>query len=163
MSLVKRLLRGTFICYVIGGCIAAGIHIAIVALLVEGFDFNKENANSVGFVIGVVVNYLFQAFVTFRADSGDHWQQFPLFVGFAVIGLGINRYVFSHSIHELHLQYLIATALAIGVVFMFNFTCNRLITFRRRSPEAEADIADAERVVRDEQLPRSRASRTGSY
>lgn len=131
MSFVKKLLNSTFILYVMCGGFAAGMHILIVALLVEGFTFDKENANSIGFVFGVVINYLCQSFITFREDSGDHWQQFPLFVGFAVIGLGINRYVFSHSVHDFNLQYLIATALAIGVVFMFNFTCNRLITFRR--------------------------------
>ncbi|MEM7377420.1 MAG: GtrA family protein [Pseudomonadota bacterium] len=155
MSFVKRLLQGTFVCYVIGGCIAAGIHIGIVAFLVEVFGVDKENANSVGFVVGVVVNYLFQAFVTFRADSDDHWQQFPLFVGFAVIGLGINRYVFSFSIHDWQLQYLIATALAIGVVFMFNFTCNRLITFRR-APRSD-------RAHGGRQLPGNDTTRTGSY
>jgi len=53
-----------------------------------------------------------------------------MFVGFAVIGLGINRFVYSHGINDLHLQYLVAVAFAIGVVFMFNFTANRLVTFR---------------------------------
>ena len=46
MSFVKRLLQGTFICYVIGGCIAAGIHIGIVAFLVEVFGVDKENASA---------------------------------------------------------------------------------------------------------------------
>lgn len=131
MAVLKRFLKLTFLCYVVGGCLAAGIHIGIVASLVELLAFDKEDANSIGFMVGVVVNYLFQAFVTFSAELQSHWQQFPLFLGFAVIGLGINRFVFSHGIHDFHLQYLIATALAIGVVFMFNFTCNRLITFRR--------------------------------
>ncbi len=155
MALLKRLLSGTFIFYVIGGCLAAGVHIAIVASLVEGFAYDKENANSIGFVVGVVINYFFQAFITFRADNRDHWQQFPLFVGFAVIGLGINRYVFSHSIHDFHLQYLIATALAIGVVFMFNYTCNRFITFRPEGDE-KSDSSP------DEQPPHGNLTRRGT-
>ncbi len=133
-SLSKALLKNTFVLYVIGGGGAACVHLFIVAGLVEGFAFDKENANSIGFVVGVVVNYLFQYFVTFRNSAGDHWQQFPLFVGFAVIGLGINRFVYSHGVNDLHLQYLVAVAFAIGVVFMFNFTANRLITFRDMNP-----------------------------
>lgn len=129
-SLVRKLLKNTLVLYVLGGGGAACIHILIVACLVELYGYGKEGANSIGFVVGVVVNYLFQYFVTFRNSAGDHWQQFPLFVGFAVIGLGINRFVYSHGINDLHLQYLVAAAFAIGVVFMFNFTANRLITFR---------------------------------
>ncbi|MEM9602779.1 MAG: GtrA family protein [Pseudomonadota bacterium] len=131
MSVLGRLLRITFFCYILGGCLAAGIHISIVAGLVELAAVDKEDANSIGFIFGVIVNYLFQAFITFSSEVQYHLQQFPLFVGFAVIGLGINRFIFSFSIHELHVQYLIATAMAIGVVFLFNFTCNKLITFRR--------------------------------
>lgn len=129
-SLIKTLLRNKLVLYIIGGGGAACVHICIVAGLVEGLEHDKESANSIGFVVGVVVNYLFQYFVTFRNSAGDHWQQFPLFVGFAVIGLGINRFVYNHGINDLHLQYLVAVAFAIGVVFMFNFTANRLVTFR---------------------------------
>jgi len=130
INLAKSLLKNTLVLYIIGGGGAACVHILIVAGLVEGLDHDKESANSIGFVVGVVVNYLFQYFVTFRNSAGDHWQQFPLFVGFAVIGLGINRFVYSHGINDLQLQYLVAVAFAIGVVFMFNFTANRLVTFR---------------------------------
>ncbi len=154
MAFLKRLLSKTFVRYVIGGAIAACLHIAIVAVLVEGFGSDKENANSVGFVIGVMVNYLFQAYITFHQDNRDHFQQFPLFIGFAVIGLGVNRFVFSHAIHDFNVQYLVATALAIIVVFMFNFTCNRFVTFRRIDP-TDADPLVGERSVQNDRPRRS--------
>ncbi len=129
-SLIKALLNNTLVLYIIGGGGAACLHLMIVAGLVEGFAHDKEAANSIGFIVGVVVNYLFQYFVTFKHSAADHWQQFPLFIGFAVIGLGINSFVYSHGLTDLGLHYLVATAFAIGVVFMFNFTANRLVTFR---------------------------------
>lgn len=129
-DMLKALLSHTLVLYIIGGSAAACIHIAIVAGLVESFEHDKESANTAGFVVGVVVNYLFQYFITFRSSASSHWQQFPLFAGFAVIGLVVNRFVYSHGLNDLHLQYLVAAALGIGAVFIFNFTANRLITFK---------------------------------
>jgi|GEM_PF-1811513 len=141
-TLVARLLKSTLVLYVIGGGGAAVLHLLIVAGLVELANYDKEVANSIGFVVGVVVNYTYQCLVTFRHSGGDHWQKFPLFLGFAVIGLGINRFVFSHSVNDAHLQYLVATAFAIVVVFMFNFTANRLVTFRETKEDESSDSID---------------------
>ncbi len=139
-GLLKALLKNTLVLYIMGGGGAACIHIAIVAGLVEMYGYHMDNANSIGFVVGVIVNYLFQYFVTFRNSAGDHWQQFPLFIGFAVIGLGINRFVYSHGREDLALHYLVAAAFAIAVVFMFNFTANRLVTFRDAGDNQPLDM-----------------------
>lgn len=130
---IAKLLSSSFVRYVIGGCIAAGAHLMVVAAAVELADIDVENANSMGFVVGVFINYTFQRTVTFRDHARRHVEQMPLFIGFAVLGLGINRYVYAHGIHDFHLQYLIAAAMAILVVFVFNFTANSLVTFRPRS------------------------------
>jgi len=127
--------QSKFFRYLMGGALAACVHLSIVAIAVEFFDIDKENANSLGFVVGVLVNYFFQRRFTFREYARGHAEQLPLFAGFALVGLGINRYVYSHGIHDFHLQYMIAAITAIGVVFVFNFTANSLITFRARESE----------------------------
>lgn len=129
---IAKLLSRSFIRYVIGGCIAASAHLAVVATLVEFGGVDKENANSLGFVVGIFINYTFQRHITFRDHARGHAEQMPLFIGFALVGLGINRTIYAHGIHDFHLQYLIAAAMAILVVFFFNFTANSLITFRPR-------------------------------
>lgn len=133
---LAKLFRSSFVRYVIGGCIAASAHLAVVATLVEIGGMDKEDANSFGFVVGVLINYAFQRRVTFREHAREHSRQMPLFIGFALVGLGINRFVYAHGIHDFHLQYLLAAAMAILVVFVFNFTANSLITFRPRRAAA---------------------------
>lgn len=129
---IANLLRRSFVCYVIGGCIAACVHLIIVALLVELLRLEPRDANSIGFVIGVMINYCYQRKVTFRRTARKHAEQFPLFLGFALIGLGINRFVYDHSISDFHMHYLVAVAFAILVVFIFNFVANTLVTFRHK-------------------------------
>ncbi|MGB0865490.1 MAG: GtrA family protein [Granulosicoccaceae bacterium] len=168
---LAKLLRSSFVRYVIGGCIAASAHLAVVATLVEIGGADKENANSLGFVVGVLINYTFQRRVTFREHAREHSRQMPLFIGFALIGLGINRFVYGHGIHDFHLQYLLAAAMAILVVFIFNFTANSLITFRpRRSAAATASLYSSSKPSRSagaaETIRSSsgvRASKRGSY
>jgi|GEM_PF-80639 len=127
---IAKLLRSSFFRYVFGGCVAASIHLMVVAVAVETGFMGEINANSLGFVIGVFINYAFQRRFTFKEHARSHAEQMPMFIGFALVGLGINRFVYSHGIEDLHLQYLIAAAMAILVVFVFNFTANSLITFR---------------------------------
>ncbi len=129
---IAKLLSSSFVRYVIGGCIAASVHLTVVAIAVELGGMDKENANSLGFAFGVCINYVFQRRITFKQHARKHAEQMPMFIGFALLGLGINRFVYSHGIHDFHLQYLIAAAMAILVVFVFNFTANSLITFRPR-------------------------------
>ena len=50
---IAKLLSSSFVRYVIGGCIAASAHLTVVATLVELGGMDKENANSIGFVVGV--------------------------------------------------------------------------------------------------------------
>ena len=135
---IAKLLRSSFIRYVFGGCVAASVHLIVVAVAVEGGLMGEINANSLGFVIGVFINYGFQRRFTFKEHARTHSEQMPMFIGFALIGLGINRFVYSHGIEDFHLQYLFAAAMAILVVFVFNFTENSLITFRPRRARAAA-------------------------
>ena len=145
---IAKFLSGSFVRYVIGGCIAASAHLAVVATLVELGGMDKENANSIGFVVGVFINYAFQRRVTFREHARKHAEQMPLFIGFALVGMGINRFIYSHGLHDFHLQYLIAAAMAILVVFIFNFTANSLITFRPRRAKANSSPAYAAKTSR---------------
>lgn len=140
---IAKILRSSFFRYVVGGCVAAAVHLMVVAIAVETGAMGEVNANSLGFVIGVFINYGFQRRYTFKAHARKHSEQMPMFIGFALVGLGINRFVYSHGIEDLHLQYLIAAAMAILVVFVFNFTANSLITFRPRRASKQAEALTA--------------------
>lgn len=129
---ISNILRNSFVCYVIGGCIAASAHLMTVALSVELIQLTPENANIAGFIIGVIINYCYQRRITFRHTARKHTEQFPLFLGFALLGLIVNRFAYEHSMNEFQFNYLVAAAFAIFVVFIFNLIANTLVTFRHK-------------------------------
>lgn len=119
---------GILIRYAMAGTLAVAAHYAILILLVEGKSVNATLASSSGFAVGVVVNYILQYYWTFR-DTGSHAKRFPLFAGVAVAMLGLNAAIF-WTLHErTGMDYRLAQAFAIGVVFLINFAINSRYTF----------------------------------
>jgi len=110
------------------GTLAVAVHYAVLILLVEGKAFNATLASSSGFAVGVVVNYILQYHWTFR-DTGSHAKRFPIFAGVAVVMLGLNAAIF-WTLHErTGMDYRVAQAVAIGLVFLLNFVINSRYTF----------------------------------
>ncbi|MEA3274328.1 MAG: GtrA family protein [Pseudomonadota bacterium] len=119
--------------YVAAGSFAVGVHYLILILLVERAAIDATLASSCGFSIGVVCNYLLQYYWTFRS-SGSHAQRFPLFVAVAIAMLALNAAIFWGLHERAGVNYLLAQAVAIGVVFLFNFLINSLYTFASEEP-----------------------------
>ncbi len=114
--------------YTVVGTLAVIVHYTVLILLVEGVAANPTLASSCGFSVGVVVNYFLQYYWTFRSN-GSHAKRFPLFASVAVAMLGVNAAVF-WTLHErLGMNYLLAQACAIGLVFLLNFLINSRYTF----------------------------------
>ncbi len=114
--------------YIAAGSLAVGVHYLVLILLVEAAAMDATLSSSCGFVVGLIVNYLLQYYWTFRS-SGSHAKRFPIFAGVAVVMLGLNAAIF-WTLHErLGINYLLAQAFAIGVVFLLNFLINSRYTF----------------------------------
>lgn len=114
--------------YIAAGSLAVGVHYFVLILLVEGAAVNATLSSSCGFAVGVILNYLLQYYWTFRS-SGPHTRRFPIFITVAVVMLGLNAAIF-WTLHErLGINYLLAQACAIGVVFLLNFLVNSRYTF----------------------------------
>lgn len=119
---------GILIRYTLAGTLAVAVHYLILILLVEGEGIDATLASSSGFAVGVIVNYVLQYYWTFRS-SGSHARRFPLFFGIAVAMLGFNAAIFWGLHERAGMNYLLAQAFAIGVVFLFNFVINSRYTF----------------------------------
>ncbi|MCG6862085.1 MAG: GtrA family protein [Chromatiaceae bacterium] len=116
--------------YIAAGTFAVAVHYLILILMVEGMTIDATLASACGFAFGVSVNYLLQYYWTFRS-SGSHTRRFPLFGLVAVAMLGLNAAIFWGLHERAGVNYLIAQAVAIGVVFVFNFVINARYTFAR--------------------------------
>jgi putative flippase GtrA len=128
------------------GLAGAITHFALLNILVQLVGLSERQANPFGFAAAVVQNFFLNRRWTFPESRQRHaGRQLIQFAVVSVIGLLINQLVFL-SVHHLlepywirlvgqerlghALSYNSALAVAIGVVLFWNFTINRLWTYR---------------------------------
>jgi putative flippase GtrA len=128
------------------GAAGAFTHFTIVNVLVQLVGLAERTANPFGFAAAVIQNFALNRRWTFPESRQRHaGRQLVQFVIVSVVGLMINQIVFVIVHHLLEpywiallgqerlghaLSYNFALAVAIGVVLFWNFTANRLWTYR---------------------------------
>lgn len=121
-------------------------HFTIVNILVQVFGMSETIANPFGFVTAVVQNFVLNRHWTFpESRNRNPRRQLIQFSIVSVLGLLINQLVFFvvHTTLESWwialvgnvrlghaLSYNFALCVAVGVVLFWNFTANRLWTYR---------------------------------
>ncbi len=128
------------------GALGAVTDFTVLNTLVQVFGLLPIVANAFSFTAAVLQNFVLNRRWTFpESRSRDPRRQLAQFATVSVIGLGINTLVFGFVDHLLlpfwtelvHsadvgfiLSYNFAKLFAIGVVLFWNFTANRLWTYR---------------------------------
>ena len=130
-----RLMR-QFLKFAVVGGIGTCLDIGILFILHDLLGLNLYLSNAVSFSVAVVNNYLLNSFWTFGDQEKSHGRQIVQFLIVSIVGLLLSSlllYVF-HDVFGLH--YLVAKLLSILVVLFWNFTANRLWTFREHAGSA---------------------------
>ncbi len=104
------------------------IDFSITWLVKERLRWNKYLANTFGFSLAVINNYIINRLWTF--ESKQEWlPEFERFFLFSLIGLGLNNLLL-YLFHEKgKLNFYVAKALAIACVFIWNFFSNLYLNF----------------------------------
>ncbi len=137
-----------FVKFALVGTAGMVTHMTIFNILMLGLSVDPRVANAIGFSTAVIQNFSLNRTWTFpESRSRKAGAQLGQFAIISLIGLAINSLVFSVVSHFLEpvwatiiadpaLAHAInnnfALATAIGVVLFWNFTANRLWTFRNR-------------------------------
>jgi putative flippase GtrA len=124
MTISKQFLR-----FVAVGGVATAIHYAILVLLVQLEIAAPVMASTIGFAVSAVFNYALNRVLTFRSRR-RHVEAFPRFALAASTGLGLNAICVWLLLATGVIHYLVAQMVATGVTLVWNFTINRLWTFR---------------------------------
>jgi putative flippase GtrA len=98
-------------------------------ILKEKVKINKYLANSTGFVLAATSNYLLNRFWTFQSENSHIAREYISFMVISTVGLGINNFVLFLLTEKMKLNFYISKLFAIGVVTIWNFFMNYLITF----------------------------------
>jgi putative flippase GtrA len=101
----------------------------VLIVLASGFGVNAVLASAVGSVAGAIINYLLNYEVTFRSTK-RHSEAAIKFAAVAVVGLGINVLAMTVCVDWIHLHYLPSQVVATGLVLLWNFSANRIWTFK---------------------------------
>ena len=99
-------------------------------LLKEKARINKYIANSTGFILAATSNYIWNRIWTFESTNSEIAVEYFSFILISVAGLGINNLVIYLLNDKMKLNFYLSKLLAIGVVTIWNFMMNFIITFR---------------------------------
>ncbi|WEK17780.1 MAG: GtrA family protein [Candidatus Pedobacter colombiensis] len=113
------------------GCSGLVIDFAITYFFKEYVGLNRFIANALGFSAAVTNNYFIHRFWTFKSDERQIAKQFLKFLIVSVIGLGINTLCIYTIQQWTYLSFYVAKFIAILLVFMWNYTLNALVTFKK--------------------------------
>lgn len=118
-----------FLRYLLVGSAATAAHWALLALLVEVFGVAPWLASGLGAVLGAQVAFFGNRRFTFEHQGavGPAWCKF---MGTALFGALLGMAVVAGGV-ALDWHYLLAQALATGIVVLLTFAINRGWTFAR--------------------------------
>lgn len=129
MSGGLELLIWQFIKFCLVGSLGLVIDFGCTFLLKEKININRYLANSAGFSVAVVSNYLLNKYWTFEDGDPEVFVQAQKFVIIALIGLAINNQIIYLLNNNRGLNFYVAKLVAIIVVVFWNFFANYFYTF----------------------------------
>ena len=127
--MIDELLLWKFVKFCIVGFSGMIIDFGTTWLLKEKVKINKYIANSSGFILAATSNYLLNRFWTFQSANSHIATEYLSFMVISIVGLGINNLVLYLFTEKVKFNFYFSKLLAIGVVTIWNFFMNYLITF----------------------------------
>lgn len=127
--MIDRLFLLKFLKFCVVGLSGMVIDFSTTWLLKEKAKANKYIANSTGFILAATSNYIWNRLWTFQSENDEIVVEYFSFILISVVGLGINNFVIYLLNDRLKINFYLSKLLAIGVVTVWNFLMNFLITF----------------------------------
>ena len=105
------------------------IDFSITYICKEKLTINKYLANSLGFSIAAISNFLLNKHFTYQSNNSDIATEFYWFMGIAIISLFIYNGIVWIGINKLNFKFYSSKMLAIFFITFWNFFAHLLITF----------------------------------
>ena len=120
-----------FIKFALVGFSGVFVDFGVTYLLKERLGVYKYLANSAGFLVATVSNYLLNRFWTFHSVDPAAITQFGKFLSIALVGLIFNNLIIYLLNDRLKLNFYLSKIFAIGAVSLWSFFANYIYTFAR--------------------------------
>ena len=132
----------------VASCLAAALDVGLLVLFVERFSWNPAAAAVLGYLVGVVLQYVLCSVWVFPT-SPENNAGFLAFALFSLVGLGITWGALATLCDIGGFPYPVAKFAALGLAFSWNFLSRKWLLFR------------ASRSNFDIELPSSRSAFPG--
>ena len=128
--LIFNLMLSQFIKFCVVGASGTIIDFSLTYIFKERVHVNKYISNSIGFISAATSNYVLNRIWSFENHNPAIGEQYTLFMGIALLGLGINNGIIFLLTKKFHFNFYLSKVVATGVVTLWNFAMNYLFTFR---------------------------------
>jgi putative flippase GtrA len=118
-----------FLLFAVASLLAAGSHYLLMAGLILGLAVPPVMSSSTGVVLGTLVAFLFNHYVTF-ADADGTWKENGPRWMLVACGVWVTNGVVLKGLLLTGLNVPVSQVLASLVAFVFSFSVNRRFTFR---------------------------------
>ena len=145
-----------FFRYIFVGGGATIVQYVILILFKEAFGIDANIANAIGFVGGLITNYLISTYWVFdKSVVENKAAEFTVFAIIGVVGLGINQglvWLFDKPLSERKIfgsilpadkYYLVGQVLATGVAFFWNFFARKILLYNGKNKSADTDSEES--------------------
>jgi len=127
---IDEIFIGKFLKFCIVGFSGMIVDFGTTWFLKEKIKLNKYFANSTGFMLAASSNYLFNRFWTFHSGNPHIASEYGSFILISLVGLAINNLIIYLLCEKMRINFYLSKLFAVGVVTIWNFFMNYMITFR---------------------------------
>jgi putative flippase GtrA len=127
---IDKLLLVKFIKFCVVGFSGMLVDFGTTWILKEKAGINKYIANSTGFTLAATSNYIWNRVWTFHSVNTRIATEYFTFIIISLAGLAINNFIIFLLNDKLKMNFYLSKLFAIGVVTIWNFIMNYLVTFR---------------------------------
>ncbi|MDO8897864.1 MAG: GtrA family protein [Bacteroidales bacterium] len=106
------------------------VDFGITYIFKEILGVQKYVSNAIGFMVAASSNYYLNRIWTFQSTNPNVAVEYTEFIIISFIGLIINTTILWLLVNKLRMNFYVSKIFAIGVVTLWNFGANLLITFR---------------------------------
>jgi putative flippase GtrA len=126
-------------------CLAAAVDVGLLILFVERFGWNPAAAAVLGYLAGVVIQYVLCMYWVFPTTSENN-AGFVVFALFSIVGLGITWGVLTTLSGVGGFPYPAAKIVALCIAFSWNFLSRKWLLFRANRTAYEIDLSATSNV-----------------
>ena len=119
-----------FITFLAVGLSGMIIDFSITFICKEKLRLNKYIANSLGFSVAAVSNFLLNRHYTFNSNNPDISSEFYWFMGISIISLFIYNGIVWIGVNKMNINFYLSKVMGIFVITFWNFFAHLLITFQ---------------------------------